>query len=312
MTATMSPPRKASFSADTFGDYLSRIGATPLLDAATEVTLAKRIEAGLYAQHLLNHTDDLDAQYRADLQTVATQGRAARDRMIRANLRLVVSVARVWRPRGSGMSECDIVQEGNVGLIKAVEKFDYRKGFKFSTYATWWIRQALARALNEQTRTIRLPIHIEEAISLVVRIERELLVFNGKLPSEAEIAAGAGISIERLSEIRRWDKQVISTNTPVTTNSDCEYGDIIAPDSTEVTDEYLSKAFHQQMRACLAGLDPQARLVLEMRYGLDGMPPLSRAKVATALKMRIQKVDAIETGAMRRLRQSGALADWAS
>src|SRR6185437_6497001 len=204
----------ASASADPVKDYLKQIGKVPLLNARQEVELARRIEAGLFAaEKLAGGSGMLRADQSMDLEEVAADGRRARDHLVEANLRLVVSLAR--RYTGRGMLFLDLIQEGNLGLIRGVEKFDYTKGYKFSTYATWWIRQAISRAMAEQSRTIRLPVHMAEATSTLARVQRQLLQDLGREPTPAELAAGVDMTPEKLTEVQKHAREPISLHTPL-------------------------------------------------------------------------------------------------
>lgn len=223
--ATSATPRRRQARSegepDLVGRYLAQLGSTPLLTAAEEVDLAKRIETGVYAEQLLAGAAPskrkLTPSYKTQLDVLVRDGEAARDHMIRANLRLVVSVAR--KLSGRGLPFLDVIQEGNLGLIRAVEKFDYAKGFKFSTYATWWIRQAIQRGLAEQTRTVRLPVHVSETVAKLHRIDRDLQRLLGRDPTVDEVAEEAGIPVEKVVELRRVSRDPLSLDTPSATTA---------------------------------------------------------------------------------------------
>ena len=216
----------AGATADPVKDYFKQIGKVALLNARQEVELAKRIEAGLFADHkLAEGSGVLRADQSIDLEQVAEDGRRAKNHLVEANLRLVVSLAR--RYTGRGMLFLDLIQEGNLGLIRGVEKFDYTRGYKFSTYATWWIRQAITRAMADQARTIRLPVHIGEAISRLARVQRQLLQDLGREPTPQELAAELDMTLEELSEMQRYGREPISLNTPLGEDGDSEFGDLI-------------------------------------------------------------------------------------
>jgi RNA polymerase primary sigma factor len=210
-------------SADLVRAYLNGIGRTKLLTAAQEVELAKRVEAGLYAEEKLS--TEIDEELRSDLKVIAAEGQAAKDHLLEANLRLVVSIAK--RYTGRGMAFLDLIQEGNLGLIRAVEKFDYTKGYKFSTYATWWIRQAITRAMADQVRTIRIPVHMVEAIGRLARVQRQMLQDLGREPTPDELAAGLDITLEKVVEVQKYAREPISLHIPLGEDGDSEFGDLI-------------------------------------------------------------------------------------
>ncbi len=212
-------------SSDLFRQYLREIGRIPLLTAVEEVELARRVEAGLFAEEKLRLASDLDSQLALDLDKLVVMGRMAKRRLIEANLRLVVSVAK--RYVGRGLTMLDLVQEGNLGLIRAVEKFDYARGYKFSTYATWWIRQAMSRALADQARTIRVPVHVVELINRVVRVQRRMLQERGYEPTPEEVAAHLDLPPERVSEVLRLAQEPVSLHAPVGEEDDVALGDLI-------------------------------------------------------------------------------------
>jgi len=234
---------------DLVGVYLHEISKTPLLDAAREVELAKTIEAGVYAEFLLE-SDELPARWnRADLELMVREGESAKDLFIRANLRLVVSIAR--RYVRSGMPMLDLIQEGNTGLVRAVEKFDYERGFKFSTYATWWIRQAISRAIAQQERTVRLPVHLVEDVNRMRNVIRQLTREMGAEPDLAQVAAALGITVERLTELKRWSQDTVSLDTPVGDDGDTSLGDLVSDVDSPSPEDVVMAAME---RARIAGL----------------------------------------------------------
>ncbi|WP_281290694.1 RNA polymerase sigma factor [Streptomyces sedi] len=257
---------------DLFRQYLREIGRIPLLTAADEVELAKRVEAGLFAEERLSGTAQLDDRLALDLDRLVVRGRMAKRRLIEANLRLVVSVAK--RYVGRGLTMLDLVQEGNLGLIRAVEKFDYTRGFKFSTYATWWIRQAMSRAIADQARTIRVPVHVVEQINRVIRVQRRVLQERGYEPPPEEVAALLGLTAARVGEILRLAQDPVSLQTPIGDEDDVALGDLI--EDVDIPSPAESAAFlllREQLEAVLSTLGDRERRVVELRYGLlDGRP----------------------------------------
>ena len=239
----------AGATADPVKDYLRQIGKVPLLNAGQEVELAKRIEAGLFAEEkLAGGSAVLRAGQSTDLEQVAEDGRRAKDHLLEANLRLVVSLAR--RYAGRGMLFLDLVQEGNLGLIRGVEKFDYTRGYKFSTYATWWIRQAITRAMAEQSRTIRLPVHMAEAISTLARVQRQLLQDLGREPTPGELAAGLDMTPQKLVEVQKHAREPISLHTPLGEDGDSEFGDLIEDSEAIQPGEAVSFTLLQEQLQC--------------------------------------------------------------
>ena len=297
--------------------YLDEIGSVPLLTAVEEVDLAKRIEAGLYAAELLRQADDgrrsLTAGCRAELVAVAEEGRRAKDGMIRANLRLVVAV--VKRQPHRGLPLPDAIQEGNLGLIRAVEKFDYTKGFKFSTYATWWIRQALERGRAQQFRTLRLPVHVVEELNRLERIGHELSVRLGREPSVEELAVATGAPSARVEELRRVGRDVVSLDAPLG-DGDGELRlaevvtDVEAPGVEEVVERH---ALVTDVRAVVATLPPREALVITRRYGLDGDRPRTLREIGDEIGVGRERVRQLERDGIESLREparSGALLSW--
>lgn len=303
---------------DLVGQYLAQIGKTPLLTAADEVELSKRIEAGVYAEALLDgkvprrrpRTDER----RRELEELVRDGQAAKDHMVRANLRLVVSVARKLSNRG--LPFLDVIQEGNLGLIRAVEKFDYAKGFKFSTYATWWIRQAIQRGLAEQSHTIRLPVHVSETVSKIHRIDRDLQRLLGRDPTVGEIAEEAGLTAERVIELRKASRDPLSLETPIGEDGETRIGELVQDeDVVSATDVVEHLALGDSLRATLATLPARDAEVIAMRYGLKDGHQHTLQDVADHLGLSRERVRQIERHALAALRKPErreALLDWAS
>src|SRR3712207_1376689 len=229
---------------DLVGVYLHEISRTPLLDAAKEVELSKAIEAGLYAEHLLGEDRVPEGVDRDDLERVVVEGERAKDLFIRANLRLVVSIAR--RYVRSGMPMLDLIQEGNTGLVRAVEKFDYERGYKFSTYATWWIRQAISRAIAQQERTVRLPVHLVEDVNRMRNVTRQLTRELGTEPEPEQVAAALGVPVERVNELIRWSQDTVSLDTPVGDDGDTNLGDLVADSDAPSPEEVVLSALERQ------------------------------------------------------------------
>ncbi len=290
---------------DLVGQYLAQIGSTPLLTADEEVALAKRIEAGLYATELLRAADDgerrLTEARRRELAAVAEEGRAAKDHMIRANLRLVVSAARKHARRG--LPFLDVVQEGNLGLIRAVEKFDYAKGFKFSTYAMWWIRQAIERGLSEQSRTVRLPAHVAETVSKINRIDRDLNRMLGREPTVAEVAEQAGLSVDRVVELRRVARDSVSLDTPVGDDGETTLGDLIEDsDVLQAADIAEQRALTASLNELVATLTPREATIIKLRFGLEDGQPHTLQEVADRVGLTRERVRQLEKKALAELR----------
>jgi RNA polymerase sigma factor (sigma-70 family) len=289
-------------SADLVRVYLNEIGKVSLLTAADEVDLAKRIEAGLYAEHLLGQSGRISATRRRDLRALARDGQRAKDHLLRANLRLVVSLAK--RYTGHGMPFLDLIQEGNLGLIRAVEKFDYTKGFKFSTYATWWIRQAISRAMADQSRTIRLPVHLVEQVNKLQRVRREMGQELGREVSHAEIAEQLDLTEDRVRELMDLSRDLVSLDQTVGTDEDASLGDFIADEQTTAAAEAsLEEQFMRgQLRAVLDTLDAREAAVVRMRYGLDGRQPRTLDEIGHEFKLSRERIRQIERETMAKLR----------
>ncbi|WP_363326198.1 sigma-70 family RNA polymerase sigma factor [Haloactinopolyspora sp.] len=315
--AARNEPRELDQDYDLVGHYLKQIGSTPLLSAQEEVELARRIEAGVYAAELLRRADEEGqelAHPRAELQAIAEDGERAKDHMIRANLRLVVAAARKYY-RNTGLSFLDVVQDGNLGLIRAVEKFDYTKGFKFSTYAMWWIRQAIERGRAEKARTIRLPAHVVESISKLARVDRKLQVSLGREPTTEEVAEEADLTPERVEELRTISRDVVSLDLPVGDDGSANVGDLIedtedlrAPDVVEF------QALGEEIRSLVATLPPREALIVSLRYGLTDGRQHTLQEVAERVGLTKERVRQLEKQSIAELRdpqRREPLLEWA-
>jgi RNA polymerase sigma factor (sigma-70 family) len=289
-------------SADLVRVYLNEIGKVALLTAADEVELAKRIEAGLYAEHLLSVSNDFSAARKRELRALVTDGERAKDHLLRANLRLVVSLAK--RYTGHGMPFLDLIQEGNLGLIRAVEKFDYAKGFKFSTYATWWIRQAISRAMADQSRTIRLPVHLVEQVNKLQRMRRELNQTLGRDVTDAELAHELDLTEDRVRELVDLSRDLVSLDQTVGTDDDAALGDFIADErATGAAEENIEAGLMRaQLGAVLDTLGEREAAVVRMRYGLDGQQPKTLDEIGRAFKLSRERIRQIERETMAKLR----------
>jgi RNA polymerase primary sigma factor/RNA polymerase nonessential primary-like sigma factor len=299
-------PRIPDEDHDLVGQYLRQIRATPLLTAAEEVELAKRIEAGVYAAEILRAVDSGERPLpagtsRDELMAVADDGVLAKDRMIRANLRLVVSTAR--RYQNTGLSFLDLVQDGNLGLIRAVDKFDYRKGFKFSTYAVWWIRQAIERGRADKARGIRLPVHVLEEISRLGRADRKLQFSLGRGPTVKELADATGSTLERVDQLREISRSIVSLDTPIGDEGEASYGDLI--EDTEVlqpSDVVEFRAMADELREIVKTLPPREALVITLRYGLHDGRQHTLAEIGERLGLTKERIRQIEKEAVEHLR----------
>ncbi|MBB5791733.1 sigma-70 family RNA polymerase sigma factor [Jiangella mangrovi] len=320
-TSAATPRRRQARSEgepDLVGRYLAHLGSTPLLTAAEEVELAKRIETGVYAEQLLAGAAPakrkLTPSYRAQLEVLVRDGEAARDHMIRANLRLVVSVAR--KLSGRGLPFLDVIQEGNLGLIRAVEKFDYAKGFKFSTYATWWIRQAIQRGLAEQTRTVRLPVHVSETVAKLHRIDRDLQRLLGRDPTVEEVAEEAGLPVEKVVELRRVSRDPLSLDTPIGDDGESSIGELIEDDdAVQASDLVERRALSEQLRNVLDSLPTREAKIIGMRYGLVDGHEHTLQDVADEVGVSRERVRQLEKHALMLLRdprRNESLMAWAS
>ncbi len=288
-------------SPDLFRQYLREIGRIPLLTAAEEVELACRVEAGLFAEEKLGNTSGLDAQLALELDKLVAMGRRAKRRMIEANLRLVVSVAK--RYAGRGLTMPDLVQEGNLGLIRAVEKFDHARGYKFSTYATWWIRQAVSRALADQARTIRIPVHVVELINRVIRVQRRMLQERGCEPTPDEVAAHLGLSGERVSEVLRLAREPVSLHTPVGGEEDVALGDLIEDgDATSPVESVALLLLREHLEAVLSTLGERERKVVQLRYGLADGRSRTLEEIGRVFGVTRERIRQIESRTLHKLR----------
>ncbi|MEU6536649.1 RNA polymerase sigma factor [Streptomyces sp. NPDC047000] len=299
------PPTRATETAgpssDLFRQYLREIGRVPLLTAAEEVELARRVEAGLFAEEKLGSTPDLDSELALDLDRLVVMGRMAKRRLIEANLRLVVSVAK--RYVGRGLTMLDLVQEGNLGLIRAVEKFDYARGYKFSTYATWWIRQAMSRALADQARTIRVPVHVVELINRVVRVQRRLLQERGYEPTADEVAAQLDLAPERVGEVLRLAQEPVSLHAPVGEEDDVALGDLIEDgDAASPAESAAFLLLKEHLEAVLSTLGERERKVVQLRYGLADGRPRTLEEIGRIFGVTRERIRQIESKTLNKLR----------
>ncbi|PZM98106.1 MAG: RNA polymerase subunit sigma [Actinobacteria bacterium] len=287
---------------DLVGVYLHEISRTPLLDAAKEVELSKAIEAGLYAAHLLDQGKVPEGVSREELELLVAEGERAKDLFIRANLRLVVSIAR--RYVRSGMPMLDLIQEGNTGLVRAVEKFDYVRGYKFSTYATWWIRQAISRAIAQQERTVRLPVHLVEDVNRMRNVARQLTRELGADPEPEQIAAALGVPVERVLELIRWSQDTVSLDTPVGDDGDTNLGDLVADDDAPSPEDIvLSGLERERIEGLLEHLDDRSAGIMRARYGLEDGREHSLTEVASRFSLSRERIRQLEIQALGRLRE---------
>ncbi len=294
------PSNETGISADLVRAYLKEIGKVPLLTAEQEVDLSQRIEAGLFARQKLQDST-LTPSVRRDLQWLVTDGEKARQHLLEANLRLVVSIAK--RYLGRGMLFLDLIQEGNLGLIRAVEKFDYTKGFKFSTYATWWIRQAISRAMADQARTIRVPVHMVEQINKITRIQRDLLQSLGREATPEEIGAELGLAPERVLEIQRYAREPVSLQAVVGDEADGAFGDFIEDaDAPSAVDLVSYAMMQQQLREMLAGLEEREAAVVKLRFGLVDGTPRTLDQIGQEFGLTRERIRQIETKTLTKLR----------
>jgi RNA polymerase primary sigma factor len=299
---------------DSVHTYLKSIGRTSLLTAEQEVDLAKRIEAGLFAEHKLETATGLDENYRHDLELIAEDGRRAKAHMLEANLRLVVSVAKKYSDRG--LSLLDVVQEGNLGLIRAVEKFDYTKGYKFSTYAMWWIRQAIQRGFADSARTIRLPVHVLEMLSKLSRVERDMHQRLGREPTPEELAVELDRTPDQIEELLRTSRQPISLDSTIGEDGETSIGDLIedvdAPEASELVDRQLMA---EQLRSALDALTPREATIMAMRFGLYDGNPHTLDEIGRALGLTRERIRQLEKQSLSKLRhpsRAQPLLDFAS
>ncbi|MEU6521304.1 sigma-70 family RNA polymerase sigma factor [Streptomyces sp. NPDC046924] len=288
-------------SSDLFRQYLREIGRIPLLTAAEEVELARRVEAGLFAEEKLRRTPDLDSSLALDLDRLVVMGRMAKRRLIESNLRLVVSVAK--RYVGRGLTMLDLVQEGNLGLIRAVEKFDYARGYKFSTYATWWIRQAMSRALADQARTIRVPVHVVELINRVVRVQRRMLQERGYEPTAHEVADHLDLAPERVGEVLRLAQEPVSLHAPVGEEDDVALGDLIEDgDAASPVESAAFLLLKEHLEAVLSTLGERERKVVQLRYGLVDGRPRTLEEIGRIFGVTRERIRQIESKTLSKLR----------
>ncbi|WP_372495144.1 RNA polymerase sigma factor SigB [Micromonospora phytophila] len=289
-------------STDLVRAYLNGIGRTKLLTAAQEVDLAKRIEAGLFAEEKLTTCTPVSGELRADLELVVAQGRAAKDHLLEANLRLVVSIAK--RYTGRGMAFLDLIQEGNLGLIRAVEKFDYAKGYKFSTYATWWIRQAITRAMADQARTIRIPVHMVEQVNRMVRARRELAVSLGREPTLAEVARAMDVPEFQVIELISYDREPVSLDQAVGEDGESALGDFVAAvdPAAEPGDAAAQGELRNEVSIVLATLSQREQAVIRLRFGLDDGRQRTLDEVGREFGLSRERIRQIEKVTLLKLR----------
>jgi RNA polymerase primary sigma factor len=305
VTPSGNPKRRviaAGATADPVKDYLKQIGRVSLLNAEQEVDLSERIEAGLYAKHLLDEDfEHMDFKRKRALKWAAADGKKAKDHLLEANLRLVVSLAK--RYTGRGMLFLDLIQEGNLGLIRAVEKFDWKKGFKFSTYATWWIRQAITRAMADQARTIRVPVHMVEVINKLSRVQRQMLQDLGREPTPDELARELDMPVEKVQEVQKYGREPISLHTPLGEDGDSEFGDLIEDtDAIAPSDAVAFSLLQEQFRQVLETLSPREAGVIKMRYGLEDGQPKTLDDIGRVYGVTRERIRQIESKTMSKLR----------
>ena len=303
----------AGATADPVKDYLKQIGKVSLLNAEQEVDLARRIEAGLYAEYKLkNQADEMTSRERRELHFLAQDGQQAKNHLLEANLRLVVSLAK--RYTGRGMQFLDLIQEGNLGLIRAVEKFDYTKGYKFSTYATWWIRQAITRAMADQARTIRIPVHMVEVINKLARVQRQMLQDLGREPTPEELAKELDMTAEKVVEVQKYGREPISLHTPLGEDGDSEFGDLIEDSEAIVPADAVSfTLLQEQLHHVLDTLSEREAGVVSMRFGLgDGQPKTldEIGKVYGVTRERIRQIESKTRSKLRHPSRSQVLRDY--
>ncbi|GAA3747708.1 RNA polymerase primary sigma factor [Spinactinospora alkalitolerans] len=292
----------AGATADPVKDYLKQIGKVPLLNAEQEVELAKRIEAGLFAEEkLAEESEALSFDFRDELNWIAEDGGRAKKHLLEANLRLVVSLAK--RYTGRGMLFLDLIQEGNLGLIRAVEKFDYTKGYKFSTYATWWIRQAITRAMADQARTIRIPVHMVEVINKLARVQRQMLQDLGREPTPEELARELDMTPEKVVEVQKYGREPISLHTPLGEDGDSEFGDLIEDSEAIQPGEAVSfTLLQEQLHSVLDTLSEREAGVVSMRFGLTDGQPKTLDEIGKVYGVTRERIRQIESKTMSKLR----------
>ncbi len=291
----------AGATADPVKDYLKQIGKVPLLNAEMEVELAKRIEGGLFSEEKLAQGGKVSAKVLEELEWIAEDGRRAKNHLLEANLRLVVSLAK--RYTGRGMLFLDLIQEGNLGLIRAVEKFDYTKGYKFSTYATWWIRQAITRAMADQARTIRIPVHMVEVINKLARVQRQMLQDLGREPTPEELAKELDMTPEKVIEVQKYGREPISLHTPLGEDGDSEFGDLIEDSEAIVPADAVSfTLLQEQLHAVLDTLSEREAGVVSMRFGLTDGQPKTLDEIGKVYGVTRERIRQIESKTMSKLR----------
>jgi RNA polymerase primary sigma factor len=291
----------AGATADPVKDYLKQIGKVALLNAEQEVELAKRIEAGLFAEERLNSGAKIDPKHKRELWWIAQDGKKAKNHLLEANLRLVVSLAK--RYTGRGMLFLDLIQEGNLGLIRAVEKFDYTKGYKFSTYATWWIRQAITRAMADQARTIRIPVHMVEVINKLARVQRQMLQDLGREPTPEELAKELDMTPEKVVEVQKYGREPISLHTPLGEDGDSEFGDLIEDSEAVVPADAVSfTLLQEQLHSVLDTLSEREAGVVSMRFGLTDGQPKTLDEIGKVYGVTRERIRQIESKTMSKLR----------
>jgi RNA polymerase primary sigma factor len=291
----------AGATADPVKDYLKQIGKVALLNAEQEVELAKRIEAGLFAEERLGSNDTIEQKLKRELWWIAQDGKKAKNHLLEANLRLVVSLAK--RYTGRGMLFLDLIQEGNLGLIRAVEKFDYTKGYKFSTYATWWIRQAITRAMADQARTIRIPVHMVEVINKLARVQRQMLQDLGREPTPEELARELDMTPEKVVEVQKYGREPISLHTPLGEDGDSEFGDLIEDSEAVVPADAVSfTLLQEQLHSVLDTLSEREAGVVAMRFGLTDGQPKTLDEIGKVYGVTRERIRQIESKTMSKLR----------
>ena len=291
----------AGATADPVKDYLKQIGKVALLNAEQEVDLAKRIEAGLFAEETLGEGKKLDPKYRRELEWIANDGRHAKNHLLEANLRLVVSLAK--RYTGRGMLFLDLIQEGNLGLIRAVEKFDYTKGYKFSTYATWWIRQAITRAMADQARTIRIPVHMVEVINKLARVQRQMLQDLGREPTPEELANELDMTPEKVVEVQKYGREPISLHTPLGEDGDSEFGDLIEDSEAVVPADAVGfTLLQEELSKVMDTLSEREAGVVGMRFGLTDGQPKTLDEIGRVFGVTRERIRQMESKTMSKLR----------
>jgi len=291
----------AGATADPVKDYLKQIGRVALLNAELEVELATRVEVGLFAEEKLKHEKKLDKKYKRELEFLVEDGKRAKNHLLEANLRLVVSLAK--RYTGRGMLFLDLIQEGNLGLIRAVEKFDYTKGYKFSTYATWWIRQAITRAMADQARTIRIPVHMVEVINKLARVQRQMLQDLGREPTPEELAKELDMTPEKVVEVQKYGREPISLHTPLGEEGDSEFGDLIEDSEAVVPADAVSfTLLQEQLHSVLDTLSEREAGVVAMRFGLTDGQPKTLDEIGKVYGVTRERIRQIESKTMSKLR----------